>query len=60
MKKILKVGAIIPLIALCFIFFEKVDANYNELEIAGDGEKKARNVWCQQLGDRQGCRDDNT
>lgn len=23
-------------------------------------ETKARNVWCQVLGDRQGCRDDNT
>ena len=60
MKKKIILG--ITLISLALITSLNVNA-YVQLEHASEGlmaEEKARNVWCQVLGDRQGCRDDNS
>lgn len=55
------------MLGLLFIVFNvialnlnKVKANPDEMNESIDAEEKARNVWCQLIGDRQGCRDDNS
>ena len=60
MKKKILFGFV--LVSLALIASLNVKA-YVQLEQASEGlmaEEKARNVWCQVLGDRQGCRNDNS
>ncbi len=50
-------GGIIIIILLMSTSF--LEANPDVASTESVGQEKARKVWCQVLGDRQGCRNDN-
>ncbi|MFV0267533.1 MAG: hypothetical protein ACK5HT_10410 [Draconibacterium sp.] len=60
-KGILLTFAIASYVVLNLIALSAKTAHASsDLEKKAAVEEKARNVWCQILGDRQGCRNDNS
>jgi hypothetical protein len=58
MKNIIKFFGVIVVIMLLLSSYSSKSTELEEFD-SGQVQKKARKVWCQVLGDRQGCRNDN-